>query len=575
MRYWKITARARLASALLVTCALMAYASVSLGASADKHRVNDPVAAGERLYLEGITVSGAPVQGVSQGDVPVSGQQAACVKCHRPSGIGSSEGGYYAPPINAPLLYAPRKLDRLRNFAPMFRKIQPDRYLARLRQPHVRPAYTLESLGKTLRGGKDAAGEELAAIMPRYKLTGADVAALDAYLHTLSAHIDPGVDKDEVRFATVFSDNVPAAERDAMLSTLQAYVTWRNEHLAYNQARPGFSVGNRSEFLATDRKWNLAVWELHGDESTWQAQLDKQYQASPVYALVGGVVDGSWNGPAKFCDGHRIPCLFPGTELPAWPAPEQGYTMYFSAGLVLEAKTAASFLAASGSEARHIVQIAAADSFGQVPAKVFEQALHSKKSEKLDTRTVTFSDKAELESALKANGTDPQQVLVVWPGSDVQLVLDALVAANPKASQIILPSRAITAATPLKPTELATRLRFADPYELNPGSHYKTFETRAWLRSRRLGRDYPDVRLKAFYAMSLLNAALTENRDDYYRDYLLERMEDVSQNDMNPGMYPDLAMGPGDRYAAKGAAIVRFGPKDSDKLVAVSDWIAP
>jgi hypothetical protein len=163
----------------------------------------------------------------------------------------------------------------------------------------------------------------------------------------------------------------------------------------------------------------------------------------------------------------------------------------------------------------------------------------------------------------------------VWPGNDAKMALDALLANKPQASQIILPSRAISTATSMQSGELASRLRFADPYELKPALHYKIFETRAWLRTRGLGRDYPNTRLKAFYAMSLLNAAVTENRDDYYRDYLLERMEDVSQNDMNPGMYPALALGPGDRYAAKGAKIVRLDPEQPGTLVAISDWIAP
>ncbi len=581
MRYRQIAARARLVSISIVVCMLMAYASVGtsagfdVGANVEQQRVDDRVLAGERLYREGVTVAGDPLRGMSQGDVPVSGRQAACVNCHRRSGLGSSEGGYYAPPINAPLLYAPRKLDRQRLFTPMYRKIQPDRFAARLHQPHVRPAYTLDSLGTTLRGGADAAGATLAPIMPRYQLTDADVAALDAYLRTLSVHIDPGVDQKEVRLATVFSANVPAAERAAMLSTLQAYVKWRNEHLAYNVARPGFSVNNRSEFLATDRKLALAVWDLQGEESTWQAQLDKHYEASPVYALVGGVVKGSWDGPAKFCDGHRIPCLFPDTELPAWPASEHGYTMYFSAGLVLEAKTVATLIAHNGTQPQRIVQIAADDSFGQVPAKVFQQALDAQKPNGVASHTITFRNRGELDAALRANGSDATQTLIVWPGNDAKMVLDALAASRPKASLIILPSRAISTAAAMKPDELTGRLRFANPYELKPASHYKIFETRAWLRTRGLGKDYPNTRLKAFYAMSLLTAALVENRDDYYRDYLLERMEDVSQDDMNPGMYPALALGPGDRYAAKGANIVRLDPDNPGTLVGVSNWITP
>lgn len=574
MRYRQMAARLRFFSASMAICGLLVFGSAAAVTNEGSRPVDSQVAAGERLYREGITVNGSPVQGVSQDDVAVSGRQAACVTCHRPSGLGSSEGGFYAPPINAPLLYEPRKADRLRLFAPMFRQIQSKLYAARLSQPHIRPAYTRDSLGKTLRSGVDAGGTPLATIMPRYELTAADVAALDAYLHTLSAQIDPGVDKENVQFAAVFSDGVPVAEREAMLGTLQAYVQWRNEHRRYNQARPGFSIGNRSEFVASDRHWELAVWDLKGDEATWQAQLDKLYQAHPVYAVVGGIVLGSWDGPSKFCDAHRIPCLFPDTELPAWPPSTRGYTVYYSAGLILEAKTIANFLA-RGDKKQRIVQIAAGDSFGKVPANVLQQALLKNKSGELDSRVITFKDRAQLDAALSANGGDAQQTLVVWPGTDVQMVLDALVATKPKATQIILPSRAISAARSLEPSELATRLRFASPYELDPASHYKIFETRAWLRTRHLGRDYPNVRLKAFFAMSMLDSALTENRDDYYRDYLLERIEDVSQNDMNPGIYPEMALGPGDRYAAKRATIVRVDPADPASMVAVSNWFTP
>lgn len=575
MRYRQISSLLRFAPVAIAACVLVACGSIGVGAGDSANRVANQVAAGERLYREGIAVTGTPVQGISQGDVAVSGRQAACVTCHRPSGLGSSEGGFYAPPINAPLLYAPRKLDRERLFSSMFRQNQPKTFATRLHQPHLRPAYTLDSLGATLRTGIDAGGTPLATIMPRYKLTDADVAALDAYLHTLSARIDPGVDNGEVRFATVFSAGVPAAEREAMLGTLQAYVKWRNDHLAYNVARPGFSPDNRSEFITTDRKWSLVVWDLQGDESTWRAQLDKYYQANPVYALIGGVVHGSWDGPSGFCDGHRIPCLFPDTDLPAWPASERGYTTYLSAGLVLEAKTVASFIASSKAGSRPVVQIVADDSYGQVPAKVFRQALRDRDPRGPDSPTVTFSDRAQLDAALSAHGGDRQQTLIIWPGSDVKMVLDALVATHPVAAQIILPSRAISTFASIEPSELATRLRFANPYELKPSTHYKIFETRAWLRTRRLGTDYPEVRLKAFYAMSMLNAALMETRDDYYRDYLLERIEEVSQNDMNPGMYPELALGPGDRYAAKGAAIVRLDPEKPGSLVPVSKWIVP
>ncbi|MCA9468821.1 MAG: hypothetical protein KC643_25740, partial [Nitrospira sp.] len=138
-----------------------------------------------------------------------------CVKCHRASGFGASEGGYYVPPITGPLLFAPRELDRARLFPDLFQQVQPSRFIGRLHQPHMRPAYTPETLGDVLRNGTDPAGQTLAAIMPRYELSNEDVSALTAYLGGLSSQISPGVDKQEIQFATVFSDNVPAADREA------------------------------------------------------------------------------------------------------------------------------------------------------------------------------------------------------------------------------------------------------------------------------------------------------------------------------------------------------------------------
>ena len=239
----------------------------------------DP-ALGERLYLSATHADGTPVLAKVQGDVPLSGPRIGCVSCHRPSGFGSSEGGYFAPPITGPFLFNARQLDRARFLQNRFEQAQPQRFRARLSQPHMRPAYTTELLARALREGVDAAGQPLDPAMPRYELTDADIANLAAYLQKLSASPDPGVTGEEIHFATVIDADAPAAERDAVLATLQAYVDWTNKNTSGDRGRAGFSPYHRSESTQSFRNWRLHVWELRGAPESWTAQLDAYYKTA-------------------------------------------------------------------------------------------------------------------------------------------------------------------------------------------------------------------------------------------------------------------------------------------------------
>jgi hypothetical protein len=40
-------------------------------------------------------------------------------------------------------------------------------------------------------------------------------------------------------------------------------------------------------------------------------------------------------------------------------------------------------------------------------------------------------------------------------------------------------------------------------------------------------------------------------------------------------MYPHLSLAPGQRFASKGAYMVRFANDEGESLVRVSDWIVP
>lgn len=58
------------------------------------------IAEGARLYLEGVNSQGQPLVGLRfDGQVRVVGAAAACVLCHRRSGLGAVEGTNQIAPI--------------------------------------------------------------------------------------------------------------------------------------------------------------------------------------------------------------------------------------------------------------------------------------------------------------------------------------------------------------------------------------------------------------------------------------------------------------------------------------------
>jgi hypothetical protein len=83
------------------------------------------------------------------------------------------------------------------------------------------------------------------------------------------------------------------------------------------------------------------------------------------------------------------------------------------------------------------------------------------------------------------------------------------------------------------------------------------------------------VQLNTFFALSVVDHALMHVLENFSRDYLIESIENEAENGLNPGVYPHLSLAPGQRFASKGAYIVRFSPHAAGGLEPVSTWIVP
>jgi len=63
--------------------------------------------------------------------------------------------------------------------------------------------------------------------------------------------------------------------------------------------------------------------------------------------------------------------------------------------------------------------------------------------------------------------------------------------------------------------------------------------------------------------------------DNFMPDYLLERVEVELSHRIINGYYPRLGLAPGQRFASKGAYIVRFLEPAGTRVVTEGDWIVP
>ncbi len=146
---------------------------------------------GERLYNEGILPDNTDVIASVMGDASLTGRFAACVRCHRPSGYGSSEGNLQIPAIAGSVLFSPLEPRRDRLFRQLYQERQGELARMRAKIPRTRQAYaSAADLGLAVNHGLDSEAEPLAASMPRYAFTPDALQSLTLYLRELGGSAD-------------------------------------------------------------------------------------------------------------------------------------------------------------------------------------------------------------------------------------------------------------------------------------------------------------------------------------------------------------------------------------------------
>ena len=524
---------------------------------------------GRALYEEGKLPDGSALRALRPEGFELVGEQAACVTCHRESGMGAVEGttdsAVLVPPVAGPVLFSPARfhqayLDPLHHWVPN----------PAWERALTRDAYDDTTLARSLRDGVDPDGRRLVAPMPRYALDDRAIAALAAYLRRLSANPSPGVDAQALHLATVVAPDAPADQVPAVLGVLRAW-----------------AAASRT----FDRDWTLQVWELSGPPTGWEAQLEARYRERPVFALLSGVGGAEWGPVQHFCEANRVPCILPVLE--AAPAEEPGYySMYFSPGVSLEARLLAAHLTADsqGVEGRgtEVLQLFA-DASGRRATEALTAALAAGRIATKARRFRLTAPTAGLDEL--GEGTP----LVLWLRPDAMAQLAAASPEPPGKGPIYLSALLASPGSVVLPPAWKARVTYVSLFDdLGMQGEIARLRLKRWLDQQGLSRS-EDLRPQAdaYAACYVLSKALGEIRRQEVRrpkvplsrEHVLETLETLVNKyadgtaqidpDSHIALYGRMSLGPRQRTAVRGGVLLRYASAHSARLEAASDRIVP
>lgn len=517
---------------------------------------------GESIYRQALGRGGQPVQAQRSVDGALQASAAACLNCHQRSGLGGREGRITVPPITGRYLFRPRLHDGQAEPVPFVEGMRGDR-----------DPYDDTTLARAIREGVDVQGRVLGDVMPRYALTDAEMAALIGYLRQLDPKRTPGVAEGTLHFATIVTPDADPRRREAMLSVMRQFVADHN--VRQMEPVPALRSSGRTAYAKSmfmvRRRWELHVWELTGPESGWGAQLDRRLAEEPVFAVLSGLAGRSWAPVHQFCERQQLPCVFPNVDAPPPEADRDFYSLYYSRGVLLEADLLAQALAEA--PPARVLQVWRDGDAGEAGAAALASALAATPGPKPVVRGVSLPRAAPpsaVADALRGAAEDTALVLWLRPPD-----LAALPAQPPAAKSVHLSGRlGGLEQAPLPPAWRAAAL-LAYPVDLPEKRRVRVDYARGWMAARRLPVVDEAVQSDTYLALGLVAETLGHMTDVFVRDYLVERLQNTLDHRIITGYYPRLSLAPGQRFASKGARLVRFAQASGTQLTPQTDWLVP
>jgi hypothetical protein len=469
---------------------------------------------------------------------------AACVGCHRPSALGGFEGGAAVPPITGQYLFSA--------FEPLTVNRFP--WPTTLRK---RPAYSIETLRRTLSSGVTVDGIAISHLMPRYSLSETEVSDIADFLKYQSSNKSPGLTKTAIRFATITTPDVSDEAKSTLLQTLNAFFSDKNAETRLETRRRSTSLLNNETMYAQYRKWELEHWELKGPLNTWQVQLESLNAKSPVFAIISGLGSMQWQPIDKFCGEKKIPCLFPQTSFA--PSEFNFYSLYFDAGVFLQLDWLLSNVttAYSGQPLTYAI--------------LNDQTSESKSRVQLIRSHITASSDKLREVEIK-------QADFLISLESVENSVRALLEARSKPLKVFVLHADQSMLMPQNWTQMVDKLNsdiswyVVDKFYSSDKSLPPLRRAKSWLNSKKIMPSNDIIAANALFAATLAVDSLAHADANFSREYCIEKIEHGLENAIPLSSYARLSLSANQRFASKGFGVFTKTPGHNEFS---SAWVNP
>ncbi len=519
------------------------WVALALGAAPVRSAGPELLEQGRRIYMEGLLGDGQPLRASAAGGTHLQEQGAACVLCHRRSGMGSREGSLAIPAIAAPLLFSPPVPLTPRRLAANAEPLTGSRQ-------DTRAAYDDATLARALRQGLDSSGRALDALMPRYALGEQDLQALTAYVRQLSVAPPAGLQDGVLHLASIITPDADPLRADTVRSTMQAW------------ARAGPLGGAAMDWQA---------WQLSGPPSGWQQQLQVYQQRQPVYAVLSGAGRAEWTPVRDFCEQAALPCLFPIVDMAPSGATDF-YSVYFSRGVPVEAHMLARHIHELAKPVPRVIQLYA-DAAGEAAADLLHQGLAGLPDDRRRWQAQGPDSAGPLNLLADVR---PDDLLVLWlrPAELAQL-LRAL-PRGPVSERVVLSAQLAAPQQVDLPDAWRPRTRWvsahADPQRLYGKS---VLGLQPWAEHLQLPLDERALLAEIYAATYFFADALARMRISWSQDYLLETLENANFGRPAGAAFFTLSLAAGQREAAKGGHLLGYAEPDYRTLVPLGARLTP